>query len=99
MEALFFVTTRSKGFPKHGHPYDFWRFNCNDMEIIFNDFEILKLEDDPMCPGILLKARKPIKFKENDLSKHKVYDMKNYSPKDKYDKKVYRKEPSYDSIV
>jgi len=52
------VTTRGPGFPYHAHPGDFWRFTRADFERIFDDMEILALDDDPMpgYPGVFLKA-------------------------------------------
>jgi SAM-dependent methyltransferase len=53
------ITTRSRGFPIHGHPWDYWRYEPEDMERIFADFEILTIERDPEAPGVFVKARKP----------------------------------------
>ena len=58
------LTTRSYGFPHHGWPYDFWRYEVDDMRAVFADFEIVTLERDPGDPGILLKASKPLEFRE-----------------------------------
>jgi len=73
--GLMLITTRSIGFPYHGYPYDFWRYEIEDMKQIFSDQEILVLNGDPECPGVFIKVRKPNKFKENDLSKLKLYSI------------------------
>ncbi len=68
------ITTRSFGFVYHGYPSDFWRFEAEDMEYIFKDFIIEKLERDPQN-GVLIKARKPENFTEIDLSEYKLYSI------------------------
>jgi SAM-dependent methyltransferase len=70
-----YITTRSRGFPYHGYPYDFWRYEIEDMERIFSDFEIILLERDHMAPGVFLKARKPKDYKPVDLSSIALYSM------------------------
>ncbi len=52
------LTTRSKGFKKHDFPYDFWRFEVEDIKKIFGDFEILALEKDMKAPGVFIYAKK-----------------------------------------
>lgn len=69
------ISTRSKGFDYHGYPYDFWRFEINDIESIFTDFDINSLESDPACPGIFMMAQKPLDFVENDLNEYKLYSI------------------------
>lgn len=70
-----FVTTRSKGYPYHGAPFDCWRYELEDMKWIFSDFEIECLEPDPLFPGVFLIAKKPVEFVEADLSEYKLYSM------------------------
>jgi SAM-dependent methyltransferase len=63
-----YITTRSRGFPYHGYPYDYWRFETGDLIKIFRDFEIIRLERDWEAPGVFLKARKPINWRPIDLN-------------------------------
>jgi SAM-dependent methyltransferase len=69
------LTTRSRGFPYHGWPIDFWRYELDDFQQIFGDLEILELEPDRQFPGVFLKARKPPEFREKDLSAHRLYSV------------------------
>ena len=70
-----YITTRSKGFPFHAYPYDFWRYEIGDMRKIFSDFEIITLKRDHEAPGVFLKARKPLYWKPIDLSGIALYSM------------------------
>lgn len=56
--GMLLVSTRSRGFEFHEYPFDFWRYEISDMEFIFSDFEIQKLERDPQDIGVFLIARK-----------------------------------------
>ncbi len=69
------LTTRSRGFKYHGFPYDFWRFEIEDMKEIFSDFEIQSLKRDGEMPGVMLKARKPHQFREKDVSGYALYSI------------------------
>lgn len=69
------ITTRSKGFHYHGYPYDFWRFEIDDMRNIFQDCEILALEKDSSAPGVFIKAKKMNNFNEIDLSSYALYSI------------------------
>ena len=70
-----YVTTRSRGFFYHGWPYDFWRYEIDDMKMIFSDIAIRFLGSDPQQPGVFLKADKPSPFVEADLSELRLYSM------------------------
>lgn len=74
-EGILLITTRSKGFPKHEYPNDFWRYEIKDFQDIFEDFEIIKLEKDTQVPGVFLKAKKPKNFKEKNLDNIKLYNI------------------------
>ena len=68
------VTTRSFGFPYHGFPHDFWRYEAEDIRNIFSDCIIERLETDPE-KGIFAKIFRPDSFIEKDLSKYELYSM------------------------
>jgi len=70
-----YITTRSRGFPYHAYPYDFWRYEPSDIIKIFRDFEIIKLEPDWEAPGVFLKARKPFNWKPIDLNDIALYSI------------------------
>lgn len=71
--GLLLVTTRSPGFPYHPYPIDVWRYTLADFRAIFQDMEILAVCNDWQVQGVFLKARKPEKFSECDLSKIELY--------------------------
>lgn len=73
--GLLLITTRSRGFPYHGYPFDFWRFEEADMKALFADFLIERLDSDPSAPGVFLRARKPVHFQEEDLRDYALYSI------------------------
>lgn len=73
--GLLVMTTRSPGFPYHPFPIDKWRYTTEDCRAIFADMEILVLMDDPLVPGVFLKARKPMDFALKDLSKVQIHTV------------------------
>jgi SAM-dependent methyltransferase len=68
--GILVVTTRSIGFHYHGWPYDFWRYEPEDMRDIFADFEIIAIERDPEAPGVFVVARRPQAFSERAPTCH-----------------------------
>jgi SAM-dependent methyltransferase len=61
-----FITTRSFGFQYHGYPFDFWRYEPEDMKHIFADFEIQYLHYDAETFGVWLKAKKPSTWRPSE---------------------------------
>ncbi len=72
--GVILVTTRSPGFVYHGYPHDFWRYELQDMQRIFQDCRIEKLEPDP-DKGVFIKCVKPADLKEVDLASYALYSM------------------------
>lgn len=72
--GIILLTTRSYGFGYHGYPYDFWRYEIEDMEYIFQDCDIKKIEKDPQ-KGVFIKCIKPKNFVEKDLSTYELYSI------------------------
>jgi SAM-dependent methyltransferase len=56
--GVLLITTRSKGFPYHEYPYDYWRYELDDMRALFADFTIEALETDTFMPGVFMRARR-----------------------------------------
>lgn len=74
-EGVLLITTRSKGFPYHGYPYDFWRYDADDLKAIFYDYNIESIASDPSCPGVFLKARKKFTLAGSRLNSYKLYSV------------------------
>lgn len=75
VEGAMLLTTRSIGFPLHSYPADYWRYQVEDMQVLFSDFVVEVLEKDKRSPGVFLKAKKPKDFKEVVLSGHQLYSI------------------------
>lgn len=73
--GIILITTRSYGFGYHAYPYDFWRYELEDIAFCFRDCEILVLERDHQAPGVFAKVRKPNDFCEQDLYNYSLYSM------------------------
>jgi len=73
--GLIFISTRSYGFPYHGYPHDYWRYEIEDMKKIFSDFNILRLQKDQFVNGLFLKAQKPENYQKKDLNNIALYSI------------------------
>jgi len=71
------ITTRSRGFGYHPSPNtpDYWRFETDDLRVIFTDCDILGLDNDYESPGAFIVVEKPKDFVENVLSNYAIYSM------------------------
>jgi len=76
--GILLLTTRSRGFGYHGYPFDFWRYEVDDMNVLFSDLSIEVIEKDPRRPGVFVKARKPFAFSERDLITHELFSIVRY---------------------
>jgi 2-polyprenyl-3-methyl-5-hydroxy-6-metoxy-1,4-benzoquinol methylase len=72
-DGTIMVTTRSEGFPRHEWPGDFWRYSVLDMAVIFSDFHIQVIEQDPFDIGVFLKARKRPQWVPANLDSHHLF--------------------------
>jgi SAM-dependent methyltransferase len=50
--GLILLTTCAFGFQYHGHPYDFWRYELEDLKEIFSDCQLIALE--PVFKNLVL---------------------------------------------
>src|SRR2546421_3707267 len=73
--GVLLITTRSRGFGVHGFPYDYWRYEPEDMRRIFADFELETVESDQLRPGVFVKARKPELHRATDLDDIALYSI------------------------
>ena len=73
--GIMLITTRSKGFPYHAWPFDYWRYEISDLRVVFSDFNIKYLKKDPVAPGVFMKAVKPSVFSSNNLDSHQLYSI------------------------
>lgn len=73
--GLLLLTTRSAGYPYHGYPHDFWRYEEADIRAIFADMTVLAVSRDPLVPGIFAKVRKPEDHSPNDLSRLELFSV------------------------
>ncbi len=70
-----YISVPSIGFPYHEYPYDFWRFEIEDMKTIFSDFHIEVLTKKVDTYGLFLKAKKPKNWTPIDLSDIALYSI------------------------
>jgi hypothetical protein len=59
----------------HAYPYDYWRYELEDMKLIFADCEIITLKGDPGAQGTFLKAKKRVNQTSTNLNEIALYSM------------------------
>ena len=73
--GILLLTTRSQGFPYHGYPHDFWRYEVDDIRTILSDLSIEAIRTDPLSRGVFVKARKIAGFSERNLDTVDLYSI------------------------
>lgn len=73
--GILLATTRSIGFRYHGYPCDFWRYQPEDIAVLFADMAIGVIESDPIAPGVFLAASKPDRFREVRLDGYRLHSV------------------------
>jgi SAM-dependent methyltransferase len=73
--GLLLVTTRSIGFHYHGYPFDFWRYQPEDVRQIMADMTLDLLESDDSAPGVFFLATKPADFAPVCLDEHALFSV------------------------
>lgn len=74
-DGVLLVTTRSAGFPYHGYPHDYWRYESEDVRAVFGDLSELVIETDPCSPGVFVKGRRPRDYVPADMTSTCLYSM------------------------
>jgi SAM-dependent methyltransferase len=74
-DGILLLTTRSRGFVCHGFPFDFWRYEVDDIDGIFGDLSIEANVKDPSSFGVFLKARRPVSFSERNLEAYELFSI------------------------
>lgn len=69
------LTVPSKGFPYHGYPFDYWRYEADDLKTIFSDTSINVIQKDTSRSGVFIKTYIPQNFTENTFESYKLYSI------------------------
>lgn len=73
--GLLLITSPAIGYPYHGYPTDFWRYEIDDFKKMLADFEIIGIERDESGPGTFVVARKPMDYQECDLGPIELFSV------------------------
>lgn len=73
--GILLLTTVTKGFKYHGHPYDYWRYSLDDLANIFADLNRIIIEENNTRNSIYAKFQKPKLFKEVYPLNYELYSI------------------------
>ena len=71
------LTTRSWDFMYHGFPHDYWRWELDDLRVVFAGLDIAILEPDPHQPGCFLAADQPTSPEPRRVPDVSAYKVRN----------------------
>jgi SAM-dependent methyltransferase len=71
------LTTRRWGFPYHGYPHDYWRYEVTDLLDIFSDCQVQQAGEGPL-KGAFICAVKPTNFVPINLNVLEMRPIGNY---------------------
>jgi len=74
-DGIIFITVPTRHFRYHGYPFDFWRYEAEDIKNIFSDLTIESIGEDRKELSVFMRARKPAGFAENDMAGYQLYSI------------------------
>jgi SAM-dependent methyltransferase len=73
--GIIFITVPTRAFRYHGYPFDFWRYEEDDIKNIFSDFAIELIGEDTLELSVFMRARKRAGFNEKGMAGYQLYSI------------------------